>query len=60
MSDSVLLLTGIAVFSLMLIGVVLTALEFKQMQKKNLSSNREKSTPTASRSHGPGAGPQGD
>jgi hypothetical protein len=60
MSDSVLLLTGIAVFSLMLVGVVLTVLEFKQLRKQSLPSNRGKTAPTVSRPHGPGAGPKGD
>ena len=40
MSDALLLLTGITVFSLMLIGVVLTAMEYKQLEiATNATSN---------------------
>lgn len=46
MSDPVLLFTGIAVFSLMLIGVVLTALEYHQLQKKSSLSNRKTPGPS--------------
>jgi hypothetical protein len=51
MSDTFLLLTGTAVFSLMLIGVVLTVLEFNQMQKNGDSTNREKSALSAATAH---------
>jgi hypothetical protein len=42
MNDTYLLLTGIAVFSLMLIGVVLTHIEYKQLERNSSSSNPEK------------------
>lgn len=58
MNDSVLLLTGIAVFSLMLIGIALTVLEFKQLRKKEHSSNREKSDSPASGTRESGARPK--
>jgi hypothetical protein len=41
MNDTYLLLTGIAVFSLMLIGVVLTAIEYKHLEKNSRSANFE-------------------
>ena len=41
MSDAVMLLTGLAVFSLMLIGVVLTAVEFGQVQRNSDSTPHE-------------------
>ena len=55
MSDSVLLLTGIAVFSLMAIGVVLTALEYYELQKKS-----EDHGLADSGGHGVGTGSEGD
>lgn len=48
MSDTLLLLTGIAVFSLMLIGVVLTAIEYKQLERRSRLSSRDKSVSSTS------------
>lgn len=48
MSDALLLLTGIAVFSLMLIGVVLTAIEYKQLERRSRLSSRDKSVSSTS------------
>lgn len=41
MSDTYLLITGIGVFGLMLIGVVLTALEYRQLEKNDKASKSE-------------------
>ena len=60
MSDSLLLLTGIAVFSLMLIGVVLTAMEYKQLERNSGSSDRNKSDSSTSKAHRTGTGPESD
>lgn len=48
MSDTLLLLTGIAVFSLMLIGVILTAMEYKQLERRSRLSSRDKSVSSTS------------
>jgi hypothetical protein len=60
MSDSLLLLTGIAVFSLMLIGVFLTAMEYKRLEKNSRLSNSDNSHSSTSRAQKTGAGSEGD
>ena len=37
MNDSVLLMTGMVVFGLMLVGIVSTILEFRQVRNKDLN-----------------------
>ena len=41
MSDGYLLFVGILVFSLMTIGVVLTSMEFKRLEKEQADSNMD-------------------
>lgn len=57
MNDTYLLLTGIVVFSLMLIGVVLTAVEYKQLEKNSRSSGIEKAETSTSKAQRNGSGP---
>ena len=50
MSNTVLLMTGIVVFGLMLIGVVLTAMEFSQVQRTKSSTPHEQADLSATTS----------
>lgn len=45
MNDTVLLLTGISVFGLMLIAIVLTVLEFQQMKDRNAQNSSKARRP---------------
>lgn len=55
MNDTVLLITGIVVFGLMLIGVVMTILEFSQTSANGPRGERENPTSSAANKHAEGA-----
>lgn len=58
MNDTYLLLIGIAVFSLMLIGVVLTVMEFKQVDRDGGSSGVKKAAASTSGAQRVGSDPE--
>lgn len=60
MSDSYLLLTGIVVFGLMLIGVVLTAMEFKELKNRSRSAERDNAQLSTPSVQGLGDRPKSD
>jgi hypothetical protein len=47
MNDTVLLVTGISVFGLMLIAIVLTVAEFNQLRRRRQSNPGERSARTS-------------